>query len=273
MTAEQRPQRVVAVDWSGAATASGRGIWLADVDAGSLELRDLRGGWTRDAVAPHLADLAAAQPQLAVGLDFAFSLPAWFLQERGYATAAQLWDDVETCERWVRECPAPFWGRGAQPTRPVSLDPGQRLRRTAKEVFETYRVRPKSVFQLGGAGTVGTGSLRGMRALSRLRAHGFAVWPFDSPRLPVVVEIYPRLMTDGTRLSDAASRRAFLDRQRWPERMESRVVASNDRNAFDAAVSALAMAGHAGELGALPPARDRTDQLEGRIWAPHPAGS
>ena len=44
-------------------------------------------------------------------------------------------------------------------------------------------VRPKSTFQIGGAGAVGTGSLRGMPHLLTLREAGCAVWP--SMCLPV----------------------------------------------------------------------------------------
>jgi hypothetical protein len=34
-----------------------------------------------------------------------------------------------------------------------------------------------------------------MQALHRLAAAGFHVWPFQSARLPLVVEIVPRLLT------------------------------------------------------------------------------
>ena len=52
----------------------------------------------------------------------------------------------------------------------------------------------KSVFQLVGNGQVGRGSVRGMPHLARLRAEGFAIWPFDGARDRLVVEIYPSLL-------------------------------------------------------------------------------
>jgi hypothetical protein len=50
----------------------------------------------------------------------------------------------------------------------------------------------KSVFQIGGAGAVGTGSVRGMPLLAALSADGFSVWPFEDASERMVIEIYPR---------------------------------------------------------------------------------
>ena len=262
------PRRVVAVDWSGAVSGAGRGIWHAEVEIAGVELTTLRGGWSRETLPAHLIALAERERRLVVGLDFAFSLPRWFLEERGYPTAAALWADVSACEQWATECPAPFWGRGAQHTRPALLDQLPRLRRTEQEVRQRFGVEPKSVFQLGGAGTVGTGSLRGMRVLSQLREAGFSIWPFDAPRLPLVVEIYPRLHALGVRVGDAASRAAHLERHGWPADADLRRIAAGDPNAFDAAVSGFALARNGGAAAELPPARDDDDRLEGRIWVP-----
>src|SRR5205085_2351508 len=101
--------------------------------------------------------------------------------------------------------------------------------------------RPKSVFQLVGAGQVGTGSLRGIPFLPRLRER-FAIWPFDEPRLPLVVEVYPRL---------------YL------------VHAEGDypnEHARDAAAAALAMSRWSGDWYRL--RRESAYSLEGRIWHP-----
>ena len=51
------------------------------------------------------------------------------------------------------------------------------------------------MFQIGGAGAVGTGSIRGMPHLLTLADSGFTIWPFVSGGLPTVVEIYPRALT------------------------------------------------------------------------------
>ncbi|MFD4251518.1 hypothetical protein ACFWQL_17435 [Amycolatopsis thermoflava] len=79
--------RVVAVDWSGrAGPAQRRVIWVAEVAGG--ELVRLENGRSREEVVDWL--IGTATPDLVVGLDFAFSLPAWYLRERGL-TARGLW--------------------------------------------------------------------------------------------------------------------------------------------------------------------------------------
>jgi hypothetical protein len=130
-------------------------------------------------------------------------------------------------ETWLADPQPPFWR-----TRKPAGQAG--FRRTELECGG----RPKSVFQLVGAGQVGTGSLRGMPFLPRLRER-FAIWPFDEPRLPLLVEIYPRLHLDGS------------------EQYES-------EHARDAAAAALAMSRWPGDWSRLP--REPAYSLEGRIW-------
>ena len=73
--------RAIAVDWSGARTGERRAIWLAEaVDGRLVRLED---GRTREEVVAHLLEEAARDPDLVAGLDFPFSLPEWFLRERG----------------------------------------------------------------------------------------------------------------------------------------------------------------------------------------------
>ena len=69
--------RILAVDWSGARTGEARAIWLAEVMGGRL-IR-LECGRSREEVVAHLLEEAERDPELVVGLDFAFSLPEWFL--------------------------------------------------------------------------------------------------------------------------------------------------------------------------------------------------
>ena len=73
-------------------------------------------------------------------------------------------------------------------------------------------ITPKSVFQIGGSGSVGTASLRGMPMLLTLRKAGFRIWPFDSPAAgqPLVVEMYTRLNTGPVHKSNPAARAAYL---------------------------------------------------------------
>jgi hypothetical protein len=217
--------RAIAVDWSGARTGERRAIWLGEALDGRLVR--LEGGRSREEVVAHLLAEAAPGSHLVAGLDFAFSLPEWFLRERGVEDAAGAWELVARAgETWLADPQPPFWR-----TRKAS---GDGFRRTELECGG----RPKSVFQLVGAGQVGPGSLRGMPFLPRLRER-FAIWPFDEPRLPLLLEIYPTLF-------------------------RSREDEYPNEHARDAAVSALALSRWRGEWRRLP--RDPRYALEGRIW-------
>jgi hypothetical protein len=227
--------RILAVDWSGNASRSAarRCIWIAEARDGLVTR--LEGGRDREETVDFLLAEAARDPALVVGLDFAFGLPEWFARAHGASNGRDVWQLVERRgEEWLRDPAPPFWRTRKPPfERPE-------LRRTELEVAGPG-IRPKSVFQLGGAGQVGTGSLRGMPHLLRL-ADRFAIWPFDAPRLPLVVEIYPRLFAPG------------------PE--------APNQHARDAGASALAMSAWPSEWASLP--LDGHYTLEGRIWRPGP---
>jgi hypothetical protein len=255
--------RVIAVDWSGA-KAGVRGplkLWHAEAANGGL--CDLRGWRERDGLVAYLTDVAATEPGLVVGLDFAFSAPRWFLDELCLRSAPELWDlACSRGEGWLAGCEPPFWGRirGSRPEMPS-------LYRRA-DMLNVAGISPKSVFQIGGPGQVGTGSVRGWPYLKRLRDAGFAVWPFDASRLPLAVEIYPRLLTGAVNKSRPESRATYLDRH-YPELdAEHRAVAAASEDAFDAAVSALVMSRLGHEFSALPRITDPTSLLEGLIWKP-----
>ena len=256
--------RTIAVDWSGRKQGAARHIWAAEVAAG--ELVCLSNGRTATVLADWLVDQASTGGELAVGLDFAFSAPAWYLRSLGVAGAPELWDAAAVDgESWLSACPAPFWGRkgAGKPT-------GQEhFRRTELETpsVGSGAIRPKSVFQIGGAGAVGTGSIRGMAILARLRREGFAVWPFDETGWPRVVEIYPRLLTGPVTKSVASARAGYLARIGWPADATLRELAASTEDAFDAALSALGMDEHQEDLAAPPPVPEIA-ALEGWIWCP-----
>ena len=252
--------RIIAIDWSGAITGAAKKVWLAEAVGGNIVR--LECGRTRNQITEHLISLAADDEQLVVGLDFAFSMPEWFLRQRGFASAPQLWQRLAAGadERWLAACEPPFWGRPGCP-KPPSVESGLRL--------SDATMKAKSVFQIGGAGAVGTGSLRGMRELHHLREAGFHVWPFDLPAMPLLVEIYPRALTGPVNKSDWIRRTQFLSRERYDSvDAPMRALAASTEDAFDAAVSAFEMDAHRDELSALPHVTHPQLRLEGAIWRP-----
>jgi hypothetical protein len=80
-----------------------------------------------------------------------------------------------------------------------------------------------------------------------------------------VVEIYPRVLTGPVVKSDRAARETYLEK--LDLRPSDRADARSDDNAFDALISALAMAEAAETFSGLL-GEDPLDALEGRIWEP-----
>lgn len=260
------PVRVIAVDWSGARVRAAKTIWLAEVIEDRLVR--LENGRSREQVADFLVAEAEIDPNVIVGFDFAFSLPGWFLEERGLDSARELWALADReAEDWLAGCEPPFWGRPGK-GRPDLGPARDHFRRTDTSVPSTGGIRPKSVFQIGGAGAVGTGSLRGMPILHRLSEAGFSVWPFEPADLPLVVEIYPRILTGAVNKSDASERAAYLSAHRNALGDESCEIAASSEDAFDAAVSALVMSRHFKDFTELSVPADRQTMLEGEIWHP-----
>jgi hypothetical protein len=145
---------------------------------------------------------------------------------------------------------------------------------TAEFLFrQTERVRAYSWHQgevgfPSGGGHVGTGSLRGMTFLTRLR-QSYAIWPFDPPSRHVVVEIYPRRLTGAIKKSNKQERTDYLcqpEFQKLPA--EWLQVASSCEDAFDAAISAFKMNQHIDALTSLQQTSDPEVLLEGMIWDP-----
>jgi NTP pyrophosphatase (non-canonical NTP hydrolase) len=255
--------RIVAVDWSGVAAGGRQTIWLAEVVAG--ELVRLENGRSRTELVDEMVDMAQSDPNIVFGLDFAFGCPEWFLDACGLPSASAMWAHVaEHGEKWLRDCEPPFWGRPGR-SRPAITE---HFRKTELGSPPASGSQPKSVFQIGGAGAVGTGSIRGMPQLARLQQAGFSIWPFDSPRFPLVVEIYPRHLTGPVVKSDADARRDYLAAQYPALTPAMRARAAISEDAFDAAVSALAMWEHRAELVNLAPITNATSLREGVIWAP-----
>jgi hypothetical protein len=252
--------RVLAVDWSGKIKDASESIWIAEATAGQITF--LENGRSPGEVVEYLVDIASSGSQAVVGLDFAFSMPAWFVREKLATNGPEFWEIVsKSGEEWINKCPSPFFGH-AGTKRPTRVD---LLRQT-----ELAAKGAKSVFQVAGAGAVGVGSIRGMPLLRSLRSGGWQIWPFEPAGRNVAVEIYPRLMTGPIRKGVWRNRISYLNEnfsdldQRFMER------AAGSEDAFDAAVSALVMDGHRARFADLSRPVDSIELLEGRIWCPFP---
>ena len=260
--------KCIAVDWSGAekTAAQKKGIWIAEAVNG--ELRRLESGRTRNEVVGILVK-EIQSPHVVIGLDFAFSFPEWYLQWWGLRSVRDLWELVgKEGEAWLKERPYPFWGGGGTTKPPMQV--GHTEYRETEEHLRGQGYPPQSTFKLGLPGSVGTGTVRGLSALIRLQDAGAAIWPFDVPGLPMVVEIYPRLLTGEVVKSSHEARIDYLTRRYRALDLQKRpardMVVSHD--AFDAGVSALVMSAHAEDFGRLERATGPPKSLEGEIWSP-----
>lgn len=210
-----RFDRIVVLDWSAAGrpTRGADSIWIGD-DRGLLANPPTR------MEAHHLLQgLAEPGTRLLIGADFAFGHPSGLAhQMTGRADALTLWDhldaqhsdDARNCSNYRdvaaglnRALDAPvFWGDGRRlPTPDLP-----RLRPPPHPDLKPHRVtetpapggpRPKSPFQLAGAGAVGAQSLTGIPWLNRLRQRaGTAVWPFQpwQDAELVLAEVYPSML-------------------------------------------------------------------------------
>ena len=225
----------------------------------------LESGRDRQEVVTHLIEDANAHPDVVIGLDFAFSFPSWFAEREGAKSSEDVWKLVARHgEEWLRDCPPPFWGRPGR-KKPTGLE---LLRKTEKQASDLESSFPKSVFQIGGAGAVGTGSIRGIPHVAALRREGFSIWPFHEVKSPLVIEIYPRLLTGPVNKSDYSARKESLTRRFFEIDDVLAGKAASSEDAFDAAISAVVMARHLDELSALTASRDPAELLEGKMWWP-----
>jgi hypothetical protein len=168
---------IFAIDWSGDRSHAAGKIWLAQSCDGRLIRLEKRVQPRSHHHIPDRAIEARSAIHRRLRLCVLFSL--WFCEQLRAKTVVDVWRHAaQTGEQWLTRCAAPFWGRRGTTCLPAE----QRFRETEKDV--AHRVsgaRPKSVFQIGGPGAVGTGSFRGMPILERLREAGFSIWPFDPP--------------------------------------------------------------------------------------------
>lgn len=223
-------QQFVAIDWSGARGPKLPGLQVAACapGRGAPKLIYPRGEniWTRQGLLEHLIALAKSVGPVMAGFDMSVAFPfvdcgCYF---PGYAhsppDAPSLWRTVdEACHGADDFYARPFTPPG-HPVAEYFNAPGyrgsqydvSRLRVTDQRCLQW--TRPSSVFNGVGPGSVGTGSLAGMRFFHAMRKQTglrIAIWPFDAVRgyeQLVLCEIFPRFYL----------KRAGLDPRRWRER-------------------------------------------------------
>jgi hypothetical protein len=230
------PERVVAIDWSGAKEVSTqrRAICtaVADVDGITAE-----SGLTREQTIDFVEDL---EGPVVVGIDMSFGVPAWFASDHDCENIADVWKAAaRDGEEWLAPS-QPFW-------RERRTVPAERRFRACEVRLHDSGFAAKSIFQLVGNGQVGAGSIRGMPFLTRLRKAGFAIWPFDPPSDRTVLEIYPTLL------------RAIMPHDD---------VEFDNEHERDAVLSAAAMWFHRESFADLSAADDPVTMLEGDVWTP-----
>ncbi len=255
------PDRVIAVDWSGDARRAKKKIWRAKVGPGGIS--ELEDGQGRENICGILVDELAHGPNLVAGLDFAFSFPAWFVEDHGCSKAIDFWRVVkEAGEAWMSEKQDPFFERGSW------QDEEREPYRVTERQQKKYGWHPETVFRLIGQKQVGKGSIRGMPWLLRLKAAGFNIWPFDAPELPLLVEIFPRLLYGGVNKSSIEERYRYLTRNYPGLRGLELCKAAGSDDAFDAATSAFKMWENRSRFTSLPTKVSAQVRIEGWIWDP-----
>ena len=303
-------ERVIAVDWSGDRSAAGQrkkiwaGVWTAGSGAEANGTVQVESGRTRDELADWLIEMSRETPRMVVGIDCCFSFPEWFLAEHGCATVFDFWRSVADGrgEQWLHResAEARFWGvtgparSGKRPAEFSGYGARRMMRTTDWENKIAARgdsgkdsrgesmrgITAKSPFQIGGSGSVGTGSLRAMPVLRTLHAHGFCVWPFDDALLaddlprPLLIEMYTRLLTGPVAKRSEAARRAYLNAKRETDQLYVRLSrqvlakANTSEDAFDALVCCVEMVRWRHEFPSLRATTDHTLGLEGITWRP-----
>jgi molybdopterin-guanine dinucleotide biosynthesis protein B len=219
--------RVIIVDWSGKASRSGAreskdAIWIGMADArGDMTPAYFR---TRAEAATWLADRLAESGRQLVGFDFPMGYP------KGLARRLTGQDDARALHQWLTDQiidrvdngnnrfdvaemvnrllggPGPFWGCPKDwpgPDLPYTKAVDyQALSLAEKRRVERENPPAKPVWQLLGAGSVGSQALLGIPVVHRLaKTTGAAIWPFEAPRDLTLAEVYPSLLSRAVKAS------------------------------------------------------------------------
>ena len=207
------------VDWSGGndrgPTPVKDAIWIGEAGADPLYMRNRQEAeaW----LAARMERGLAAGERIAIGFDFPFGFPAGFATAVSGGDTLALWDWLEAR---IEDAPdannrfdiaaqinarfdgiGPFWGNGLK--REIEHLPRRGSERTCTAFAEKRKVELQAkgsfpVWQLSGAGAVGSQVLMGLPVLARLRrrfAGQVAVWPMEDLAPPIAfLEIWPSLL-------------------------------------------------------------------------------
>lgn len=208
----------VVVDWSASSTpkVGADSIWTCVCRTG-LSPEAPRNHPTRAAARSYLVELLLAHPsdRVLVGFDMPYGFPAGFATAAGITGAPTWWrtwchlagsitdapdnannrfDVAAALNATVSDGPGPFWGttseRHVRPTLSRTKAPGfphgalAERRHAELEVIRRTGLRPFSVWQLAGAGSVGSQTLMGIPIVHELHTHPSlrdrsVVWPFE----------------------------------------------------------------------------------------------
>lgn len=277
--AEPAEWTVIGVKWSGAAKSrdAARAIKIAVIVDDVARIEE---GHDREAATAFIDALGDNSERALVGMDFGFGLPQWYMESEGYESALDVWAELAGMEtfygrdtQWPRAFLGyPYWGPQIR-RKPAIPHARGWYRGTERTVRETTGVLGYSVFQLSGAGSVGSQSVRGVGRLLELRELGWAVWPFDPPDAHTIVEVFPKayrsLVTGQELRSDPTAQRdaliSAMDRDLHMEPDLLRVL-EEDYAATDAMLAAWLLWRNDPDLPDL--TDDPVAMVEGQIWLP-----
>lgn len=211
------------IDWSGGndrgASPKADAIWACTARKGETEPpvylrnRQVAETWITDVID---AELAAGRRVIA-GFDFPFGYPEGFAKTLvGSADPLKLWDwfdariedgpdgnnrfDLAGDVNARFPADGPFWGNGLKrdvPHLPRKKPAIARNGLSEKRCVESLAKGAFTVWQLSGAGSVGSQVMMGMPVLARLRnrfAGHVAAWPFEvADKALALIEIWPSL--------------------------------------------------------------------------------
>jgi hypothetical protein len=232
--------RVIVVDWSGRASRSPFGdskdaIWIGTCEHDRETQCYFR---TRSEAAAWLTTTLSDGGRHLVGFDFPMGYPAGFahrLTGEDGALALHGWlagrivDGPDNANNRFEVAAdinrqfggaGPFWGCPKAHPRPhlpsLKTVDYRALGLTEKREVERANPPAKPVWQLLGAGSVGSQALLGIPVVHRLaKDTGAAIWPFEEPHDLTLAEVYPSLL----------SRAVAASGDRIPDRSQVRLLA------------------------------------------------